>query len=194
MTSESLSSIRVPRALIPYVTTDDLTLPPSADSQRPCRSTPTRSLAHCSQRTGCGRVARGERVVVRRTAERRRRRRQARARWCAHAAPCSQWAASCAPSDLLYAVAAQPSAMLHAVAARPSAMLHAVAARPGAMLHAVVARPSAMLHAVAARPGAILHVAAARVPESGVCLGVCDRTVAWRPRTYVQRRIGLGGE
>jgi hypothetical protein len=48
MTSESLSSIRVPRALIPYVTTDDLTLPPSADSQRPCRSTPARALTALS--------------------------------------------------------------------------------------------------------------------------------------------------
>ena len=48
MTSESLSSIRMPRALIPYVTTDDLTLPPSADSQRPCRSTRARSLTALS--------------------------------------------------------------------------------------------------------------------------------------------------
>ena len=48
MTSESLSSIRMPRALIPYATTDDLTLPPSADSQRPCRSTRARSLTALS--------------------------------------------------------------------------------------------------------------------------------------------------
>ena len=53
----------MPRALIPYVTTDYLTLPPSADSQRPCLDHSLDPPAHCShgvrrRRTRCLRWAR----------------------------------------------------------------------------------------------------------------------------------------